>query len=93
MGWMLAIGLVVVVAVGWGLLLSPRRRVDLPLAVRVAIEVVLFAAAAVGLAWAGYAVWGWALLIGEVVVLVWLWAVGMPPGSDAGGRSVDSDGG
>ena len=75
---------VVLVATVWGLLLSPRRRVDVPLAVRAAIELALFVAAGAGLAAAGHVAAGIALVAVEVVVLSWLAALGLPPGSDVG---------
>lgn len=81
--WALALGMVSVTVVIWGVLLSPRRRVDLSLPVRVGIELALFAVAAFGLAWTGHATWAWALLVSEVIVLVSLWVLGSPPGSDA----------
>ena len=83
-----AIGIVVglllalVVALIWGMLLSPRRKVDLPVGVRVALELVLFGAAALGLVAAGHAPWGIALIVAEVLVLVALALRGLPPGSD-----------
>ena len=42
-------GACLVAAVGWGLLLSPKRRYDLPLAVRLVLEAVYFLAAAAAL--------------------------------------------
>lgn len=85
----IAVGLVVTVAivVVWGLLLSPRRRVDLPLAARVVIESLLFLGAAAGLAATGLVALAVALLVVEVVVVGWLWLLGMPPGSDAGAET------
>lgn len=83
LSWVLALGMVSVTVVTWGVLLSPRRRIDLSLPVRVGIELTLFAVAAFGLVWTGYATWAVALLASEVIVLVALWALGSPPGSDA----------
>ncbi len=83
LSWALALGMVSVTVVIWGVLLSPRRRIDLSLPMRVGIELALFAAAAFGLAWTGHAIWAAALLVSEVIVLVALWALGSPPGSDA----------
>lgn len=80
-GWALGLLLVAATALLWGLLLSPRRRIDLPLGVRVAGELALFALAAVGLARPWGIGWGWALVITELVVLGWLWAAGHAPGS------------
>ncbi len=77
-----AIGVLVaaVVAVVWGLLLSPRRRVDAPLAVRVAVELVLITGAAAGLFLAGLHGWAVALIAGELITLVSLSLLG-PPGA------------
>ncbi|MDO8309290.1 MAG: YrdB family protein [Actinomycetota bacterium] len=79
-----ALALAVITAALWGVLLSPRRPVDLPVAARVGVELLLFAAAAAGLAAQGRAVWGLALLVAEAVVVLALFAVGHPPGSDVG---------
>jgi hypothetical protein len=68
----------------WGVLLSPRRPVRLPLAARVVLELVLVGATSAGLVAAGRPGWATALVVAELVVLVWLWALGMPPGSDVG---------
>ncbi len=73
-----------VVVLLWGVLLSPRRRYDAPLALRVVVELLLFVAAAWGLAATGLLPVGVGLLVLEVVVLAWLWALGLPPGTDAG---------
>lgn len=81
--WLLGLGLVTVTVGIWGMLLSPRRRIDLSLPVPVAIELALFAAAAIGLIWAGHPAWAGALLVSEGIVLVALWMLGLPPGSDA----------
>lgn len=67
----------------WGVLLSPRRRVDLPLISRVVIELALVGLAAVGLAMVGHLSLAVALLVAEIVVLVWLALLGFPPGADA----------
>lgn len=83
-GAIVGLGLAVVVAAAWGVLLSPRRPVDLPLAVRVVVELVLFGAAAIGLAALGLPLWGAALMIGEIAVLVALALRGLPPGTDVG---------
>lgn len=83
LSWALALGMVSVTVVIWGVLLSPRRRIDLSLPVRVGIELALFAMAAFGLVWIGHAPWAWTLLASEVIVLVALWVLGSPPGSDA----------
>jgi hypothetical protein len=75
------VSLVVVAAAAWGVLLSPKRRLDLPLAMRIVIEMCLFVAAAAGLWAAGYAGAGAALLVGEVVVVSSLALLGLPPGA------------
>lgn len=43
-----AVVLVLATAALWGLLLAPRRAVDLPLSIRVALEFVIFGCAALG---------------------------------------------
>ena len=83
LSWALGLSMVFVTVVIWGVLLSPRRRIDLSLPVRVGIELALFTVAASGLVWSGHAHWAWALLVSEVIVLVALWMLGLPPGSDA----------
>ncbi|MFN8149392.1 MAG: DUF2568 domain-containing protein [Candidatus Nanopelagicales bacterium] len=79
------VGVVVaaVVVVLWGVLLSPKRRIDAPLGVRVVVELLLFVAAAAALAVTGLLTLGVVLLVLEVVVVAWLWALGLPPGTDA----------
>lgn len=68
-GWLLGAVLVVLTAVVWGVFLSPRRRVHLPLAVRVVVELLLFLGAAL-LLWAGgHEVAAGVLIVAEVVVL------------------------
>ena len=86
---LLVVVAVVMVALVWGLLLSPRRRVDAPLAVRVVLELALFLAAGVGLAAAGHVAAGAVLVVAEAVVLSALAALGLPPGSDVGGAAGD----
>lgn len=81
-----AVLLPVVVAVVWGVLLSPRRRLDLPLPIRVAAELLLFGAAAVGLWAIGLTGLALGLAAAEVIVLIGLFVRGQPPGSDAGLR-------
>jgi hypothetical protein len=51
---LLAIGAPALVAVGWGLFVSPKRRYDLQKPTRLAIELVLLGAAAVALWSAGH---------------------------------------
>ncbi len=84
-GIVAASALVLAVAGLWGLLLAPRRRVDLPLPVRVCLEVALFAASSLGLAACGYLAWGVALLACEVLVLGALALRGISPGQDPDG--------
>jgi Protein of unknown function (DUF2568) len=79
-GGVTAAVLVVATAALWGLLLSPRRPVDLPLVVRVVVEIALFGGAALGLAAAGHVVWGVVLLSAEVIVVAALAGLGYPPG-------------
>ena len=83
LSWALAIGLVFLTAVVWGVLLSPRRRIDLSLPVRVVIELALFAVAGFGLVWTGHTTWAWTLVTSEALVLVALWLSGLPPGSES----------
>ena len=80
--WAFGLCAVVVSVVVWGVFLSPRRRIDLPLPVRAALELVLFGAASFGLAWFGQATWAGLLIASEVIVLVALWIIGVPPGTD-----------
>lgn len=83
LSWVLGLGLVTVTVGIWGLLLSPRRRIDLSLPLRVGIELALFAGAAIGLLLAGHPAWAGALVVSEVIVLMALWMLGLPPGTDA----------
>ncbi len=80
-GVLVAIGLVAAVATLWGALLAPRRRIDLPLAARVVLELALFLAVGLGLAWAGHRTAGLALVAAELVLLPLLAALGHPPGT------------
>ncbi len=86
LGVLSAVVLVGIVAGLWGWLLAPRRRLDLPLPARLLLELVLYAAAALGLATAGFPDLGLALVAGELVVLVALALVGYPPGGDLSPR-------
>ena len=81
-GALVGLVLALIVATVWGMLLSPRRRIDLPLSVRVVVELVLFGAAAVGLAALGHQAWGLALFVAEVIIVAALALRGLPPGSD-----------
>lgn len=74
-------------AILWGAVLSPRRRINLPLSVRTLIELALFVGAALGLVVTGSVVAGVVLAVGEVVTVAWLWALGLPPGADAATES------
>jgi hypothetical protein len=91
-GLLVGVAAAAVVVVVWGWLLSPRRRVDPPLGVRVVLELVLVVAAAVGLAATGLAAFALAFVVAEVVVLGWLWALGLPPGTDVGAQRSDAAG-
>jgi Protein of unknown function (DUF2568) len=53
--WVLAIGAVIVVAVIWGLFVSPKAAIDVAPPLRFGIELVVWAAAAVALYSAGHA--------------------------------------
>jgi hypothetical protein len=68
-GWALGAVLVLLVVAVWGQFLSPRRRRELGLGRRVALELVLFLAAGAGLATVGSPVWGVLLVATELVVL------------------------
>ncbi|MGD9955859.1 MAG: DUF2568 domain-containing protein, partial [Candidatus Nanopelagicales bacterium] len=58
LGWVAGAVVALLVAAVWGLLLSPRRRVQAPLAVRIVVELLLFVAAGVLLAASGLLVLG-----------------------------------
>jgi hypothetical protein len=75
------IAVALAVAMLWGLLLAPRRRVDLPLAVRVIVEVALFLAVGAGLVAAGRVGAAVALVAAELVLLPLLTFLGHPPGA------------
>jgi len=72
LGWVIGLLLTAVVTVLWGVLLSPRRIVRLPVVARVVIELALFLAAAALLAVAGLPIVGAGLLGLEIVDLVLL---------------------
>ncbi len=65
-GWLIAIGAVVVVAVLWGVLLSPKAVVPLPAAARLVIEAALFIGVGVCLFSIGYGV------LAAIGVVVWI---------------------
>jgi hypothetical protein len=69
LGWVVGLLATAGVTTLWAVLLSPRRPVLLPVAARVAIELGLFAVAAVLLAAAGLATAGVALLVVELIDL------------------------
>lgn len=87
LGLLVGVAAAAVVVAVWGVLLSPRRRVDLPLPARVVIELALVAAAAVGLAATGLVGFAVAFVVVELVVVAWLWTLGLPPGTDVGASS------
>ena len=72
LGWVVGLLLTAAVTTLWALLLSPRRPVHLSLAARVALELVLFVAAAALLAASGLAAAGAALLLLELLDLALL---------------------
>jgi uncharacterized membrane protein len=72
LGWVVGLLLTAAVTAVWGLLLSPRRRVQLPVAARVTIELTLFAAASALLAWSGLTVAAITLLVVELIDLALL---------------------
>jgi hypothetical protein len=78
----LVVTLPLVTAIVWGLVISPKARVQLPLAPRLVIELVLFATAAVLLWLADLTTWAVVLLGGELLVLGGLLASGQRPGRD-----------
>lgn len=85
MPWSVLAGLssATVVAVLWGLVLSPRARVLVPLGPRLLLELGLVAAVAAGLWWSGRGLLAATLLATDVVVLGLLVALGRPPGPGA----------
>jgi hypothetical protein len=68
-GWIVGLLLLFAATAVWGILLSPRRRVLLPVAARVVVELLLFGAAAVLLAASGLVGLGVGLLLVELVDL------------------------
>jgi len=79
-GAVLAVLAAAATATLWGLLLSPKARLAAPLALRLLVEAILFAAAGVGLWLSGQAAWAVGLAVGEAVVLASLLALGVRPG-------------
>jgi hypothetical protein len=69
LGWVVGLVLLLAVTAVWGILLSPRRRVRLPLGARVVVELALFLTASVLLVASGLVVLGIALLVVELVDL------------------------
>jgi Na+/H+-translocating membrane pyrophosphatase len=69
LGWVVGLLLAVAVATVWGMLLSPRRPVRLPLAARLGIELALFAAASSLLALSGLGLLGVGLMALELLDL------------------------
>ena len=63
------IGATLLVAVVWGLFLSPKATVKLSPAMRTSLELVVFLLAAAALASRGHWVWGVALVVADIVVL------------------------
>jgi hypothetical protein len=84
LGVVAGIALTAVTATLWGVLLSPRRRTNLSLAARVAIELALFGAAGVALAALGHPVWAVILVAAELLVLGGLVLAGHRPGEEPG---------
>jgi hypothetical protein len=68
--WLLGLAAPVVAAVVWGTFVAPRAKVPVPAPVRMAIELVLYAAAAAGLAVAGQPVAAVVLAVGGLVTSV-----------------------
>jgi hypothetical protein len=73
----------------WGVLLSPRRRFDLPLTWRVVLELALVGLAAAGLVRLDHPTLAFALVVAEVVVVGALTALGFAPGADAAAPRAD----
>ncbi len=67
----------------WGVFLSPKAKVELPLSVRLAMELALFAGASTALWVLDFHVAAVVLMGGEVVVLGSLLVLHQPPGADA----------
>jgi O-antigen/teichoic acid export membrane protein len=86
-GALIGAALVISAATVWGAILSPRRRLDPPVGVRLTVELALFAGAAIGLAATGYPTWGAVLFTAELLTVGALWAMGHPPGADVATKS------
>jgi Protein of unknown function (DUF2568) len=68
--WLLGLAAPVVAGIVWGTFVAPRARVPVPAPIRVAIELLLYAAAAAGLAAAGQPAAGVVLGVGGLVTSV-----------------------
>jgi hypothetical protein len=75
MKMMLGVGIPLVAAILWGAFVTPRRRFDVPLPARLAVELIVFGAATAGLLATGHPVLGLALAVLAVLnrVLVQVW--------------------
>jgi hypothetical protein len=71
-GWVVGALAALLVALVWGLFLSPRRRIDSPVGVRVVVELALFVLAALLLAASGLVLLAVLLLAAEAAVLILL---------------------
>jgi hypothetical protein len=76
--WVLGLGAPLLVAVVWGLFVSPKAKVELPRRAQFAIELLVFAAAAVALVAAGQPLLGIALGAFELIsgTLNYVWGDG-----------------
>ena len=83
-GLLAAAGLVVALAVTWGVLLSPRARIRMPSLARVLVEVLLFGLAALALSDLGRPWWGAVLLAGDLAIIA---ALAVLRKDDTGGWS------
>jgi hypothetical protein len=83
---LVAAAAVVALAVVWGLVLSPKARIGLPVQVRVVLELVLFGLTAIGLWGIGYVAAGALLFAADVVILGGLFLLGERPGSEITSR-------
>lgn len=78
-GVLAGVAVALIVAVVWGVFLSPKARVALHPAGRTALEILVFIGAAVALAALGHPGWGAALVVADVAVLASLAALGGQP--------------